>query len=136
MLVPYWRVRSFLSRYYKLDKKSNPKFSLRYAIYRLRIYQADLILSRNERKMTKRECLICGEIVQKYSLVSEHLEKYKADSNILYEVIYADWGSNRFSKILIQILASQLTYSTDLASLARFVCNSLQIVKMMLAFVQ
>lgn len=86
--------------------------------------------------MTKRECLICGEIVQKYSLVSEHLEKYKADSNILYEVIYADRGSNRFSKILIQILASQLTYSTDLASLARFVCNSLQIVKMMLAFVQ
>ena len=86
--------------------------------------------------MTKRECLICGEIVQKYSLVSEHLEKYKADSNILYEIIYADWGSNRFSKILIQILASQLTYSTDLASLARFVRNSLQIVKMMLAFVQ
>ena len=38
--------------------------------------------------------------------------------------------------ILIQTLTSQLTHSTDLASLVHPERNLLQIVKMMLAFVQ
>ena len=29
--------QTFLFRYYKVDKKSNPKFLLRYEVYRLRI---------------------------------------------------------------------------------------------------
>jgi hypothetical protein len=47
----------------------------------------------DETRLTNWECFICGQVIQKYSLVSELLPKHKAENNInpLYEVIYADW---------------------------------------------
>jgi len=41
--------QTFLFRYYKLYKKSNPKFLLRYEVYRLRIYTSEAVLAKLEK---------------------------------------------------------------------------------------
>lgn len=64
--------------------------------------------------MAKWTCFICGEVVQKFSLVVSHVEKHKHDeqkSNSLLEAIYEDW---RCEKSKPSILGSRHSSSSIL----------------------